>query len=112
MTSAQDIEEPVYFWDPVIAPSGMTFYRGDLFPDWDGDLLVASLNPGALVRLEIADAAALSGTAEPRVVGEERLLTDAGRIRDVEVAPDGAVLVLTDAADGALLRLTPSETTH
>ena len=50
----------------MIAPGGMTFYQGDLFPDWDGDLLVASLNPGALVRLELADAAAPSGTADRR----------------------------------------------
>ena len=76
----------------------MAFYDGPMFPDWQGDILVGSLNPGALVRLR------LDGDT---VVGEERLLTDAGRIRDVAVASDGAVLVLTDADDGALLRLTP-----
>ena len=101
VASAQDIEEPVYFWDPVIAPGGMAFYQGELFADWQGDLLIASLNPGALVRLELDGAAAEAAGAEPRVVGEEWLLTDAGRIRDVEVAADGAVLVLTDAADGS-----------
>ena len=81
----------------VIAPSGAAFYDGAIFPEWRGDLLVGSLRPGALVRLR------LDGD---KVVGEERLLTDAGRIRDVAVAPDGAVLVLTDADEGALLRLT------
>jgi glucose/arabinose dehydrogenase len=112
IASAREFEEPVYFWDPVIAPSGMAFYRGGLFPDWQGDLLIAGLNPGALVRLELDGAAdAAAGGAVPRVIGEEWLLTDAGRIRDVEIAPDGAVLVLTDEADGALLRLTPQQAT-
>jgi aldose sugar dehydrogenase len=112
VASGQDFEEPVYFWDPVIAPGGMAFYTGELFSDWHGDLLIASLNPGALVRLEF-DGGAAEGTGDPpRVTGEERLLTDAGRIRDVEVAPDGAVLVLTDQRDGAVLRLTPERSTN
>ncbi|HRO11675.1 PQQ-dependent sugar dehydrogenase [Amaricoccus sp.] len=96
VTARDGMEQPRYYWDPVIAPSGMVFYDGAMFPEWQGDLLVGSLSPGALVRLR------LDGD---KVVGEERLLTDAGRIRDVAVAPDGAVLVLTDADDGALLRL-------
>jgi aldose sugar dehydrogenase len=98
IADAEGMEQPVYYWDPVIAPSGMTFYQGSLFPDWQGDILIGSLTPGALVRLELAD---------DKVVGEERLLTDRGRIRDVIEAPDGALLVLTDADDGELLRLTP-----
>ncbi len=89
-------EEPVYYWDPVIAPGGMMFYDGP-FAAWQGDLLIASLNPGGLVRLKLDGA---------RVVGEERMLTDVGRIRDVEVLPDGAVLVLLDA--GEILRVMPS----
>jgi glucose/arabinose dehydrogenase len=97
ITAREGMEQPRYYWDPVIAPSGMVFYEGAMFPEWQGDLLVGSLKPGALVRLR------LDGDT---VAGEERLLTDAGRIRDVAVAPDGAVLVLTDADDGALLRLT------
>jgi glucose/arabinose dehydrogenase len=105
---AVDMEEPVYYWDPVIAPGGMTFYQGDLFEGWQGDVLIASLNPGAVVRLELARD---SEAGEPRVVGEERLLTDHGRIRDIAEAPDGALLVLTDASDGALLRLTPDAAT-
>ena len=89
-------EEPVYYWDPVIAPGGMMFYNGP-FADWQGDLLIASLNPGGLVRLKIQGG---------RVIGEERMLTDVGRIRDVEVLDDGAVLVLLDA--GQVLRVTPN----
>ncbi len=90
---------PTYYWDPVIAPSGMVFYHGTLFP-WMGDLLIGSLRPGALVRLEILDDV---------VIGEERLLTDQGRIRDVVQDSDGSLLVLTDAQNGAVLRLTPQQ---
>ena len=100
VTAQEGMEQPVYYWDPVIAPSGMAFYDGEMFPDWQGDALIGSLTPGALVRLELEGG---------RVVGEERLLEDAGRIRDVAVAPDGAVLLLTDAGNGALLRLTPED---
>lgn len=95
--SAEGMAEPVYYWDPVIAPGGMAFYDGDMFPEWRGDLIIASLNPGGVVRLR------LDGD---RVVGEERFLRGA-RIRDIEIAPDGAILALVDAADGGVLRLTP-----
>jgi glucose/arabinose dehydrogenase len=89
--------EPVYYWDPVIAPGGMAFYEGAMFPEWQGDLIIASLNPGGVVRLRLeAD----------RVVSEERFLRGT-RIRDIEIAPDGAILALVDAADGGVLRLTP-----
>lgn len=108
LPSAPGFAEPVYFWDPVIAPGGIAFYDGDRFDGWPGDLLVASLSPGGLARLEI-DRDAPGG---PRVTGEERLLAGVGRIRDVEVAPDGAVLVLTDADDGAILRLVPNAPTN
>lgn len=93
---ASGFDEPVYYWDPVIAPGGMMFYDGS-YADWQGDLLIASLNPGGLVRLKMQGG---------RVIGEERMLTDVGRIRDVEVLDDGAVLVLLDA--GEVLRVTPS----
>ena len=92
-----DFVEPRYYWDPVIAPGGMLFYQGDMFADWEGDLLISSMVPGALVRIE------LEGDA---VIGEERLLKDHGRIRDIVEAPDGALLVLVDAAEGSVLRLT------
>jgi glucose/arabinose dehydrogenase len=88
---------PRYYWDPVIAPSGMTFYEGDLFP-WQGDVLIGSLAPGALVRLEMEG---------DTVTGEERLLQDRGRIRDVVEAADGSLLVLVDSEAGAVLRLRP-----
>ena len=94
------MEQPLYFWDPVIAPAGMIFYEGEMFPEWRGNLLIGSLNPGALVRL------ALDGT---RVTGEERLLAGIGRLRDVEEAPDGALLLLIDAADGAVVRVSRAE---
>ncbi len=89
LARADGFAEPVYYWDPVIAPSGMTFYDGSYGP-WQGDLLIASLNPGGMVRLK------LDGD---RVVGEERILTGLGRLRDVEVLRDGAVLVIRDAGD-------------
>ncbi len=97
LARAPQFEEPVYYWDPVIAPGGMMFYDGP-YRDWRGDLLIASLNPGALVRLKMSGG---------RVVGEERLLTDVGRVRDVEVLADGSVLVLIDSGRGAVLRVTP-----
>jgi glucose/arabinose dehydrogenase len=97
VTAREGTEQPVYYWDPVIAPGGAAFYQGAMFPGWDGDLLVAGLKDKQLARLVIEN---------DRVVGEERLLTDLGeRIREVAVAPDGAVWVITDQDDGKLVRL-------
>jgi glucose/arabinose dehydrogenase len=90
-----NMAQPVYYWDPVIAPGGMAFYTGS-HADWRGDILIASLNPGGLVRLKLRDG---------RVVGEERLLPDVGRVRDVEVLPDGSMLILVDARRGAVLHV-------
>lgn len=95
----EGMEQPVYYWDPVIAPGGMVFYDGPV-ADWQGDLIIASLRPGGLVRLKLRDG---------RVIGEERMLGDVGRVRDVELMPDGALLVLLDDTDGAVLRVMPSE---
>jgi glucose/arabinose dehydrogenase len=95
------MEQPVYYWDPVIAPSGMLFYTGDAFPDWKGSVLVGSMQPGALVRL------ALEGG---KVTREERY-TEGGlgaRIRDVQQGPDGLVYVVTDVSDGQVLRVLPA----
>jgi len=90
---------PVYYWDPVIAPGGMGAYPLDAaFAPWRGDLFVSSLNPGGLMRLK------LSGDL---VVGEERLLRDVGRVRDVEVLSDGTLLVLIDAQGANILKVTP-----
>ncbi|MEZ5722240.1 MAG: PQQ-dependent sugar dehydrogenase [Paracoccaceae bacterium] len=99
-TAADGIEQPLYYWDPVIAPSGMVFYDGEIFPDWQGSLLIGGLASQALVRLE------LDG---PKVTGEARYLQGMGRIRDVDIAADGAVMLLTDARRGALIRVTPAE---
>jgi glucose/arabinose dehydrogenase len=100
--TAQDgMEQPAYFWTPDIAPAGIAFYTGKLFPEWQDDLFVSALSGKSLVRL------ALKGD---RVVGEERLLGDLGvRIRGVEQGPDGAVYVLTDGAAGKILRLVPKK---
>ncbi|MGI3165831.1 PQQ-dependent sugar dehydrogenase [Pseudooceanicola sp. 200-1SW] len=99
-TASPEMQQPLYYWDPVISPSGMAFYEGDMFADWQDSLLVGALAGQALVRLE------LEGT---RVIGEARYLMGQGRVRDVDVAADGAVMILTDAANGALLRLTPAD---
>ena len=97
VTARAGIEQPVYYWDPVIAPGGMAFYDGAMVPEWRGNLLVSGLKEKHLARL------VLDGN---RVVGEERLLTDLGeRIRDVAVGPDGAVWVITDEQNGKLVRL-------
>jgi glucose/arabinose dehydrogenase len=98
-TQGPGMEQPVYYWDPVVSPSGMTIYSGDLFPEWRGNLLIGGLSSRALVRLAVEG---------DRVVGEERLLTDLrARIREVVQGPDGALYLLTDATDGKLLKLTP-----
>ncbi|WP_245304256.1 PQQ-dependent sugar dehydrogenase, partial [Hoeflea olei] len=99
-TAADGYEQPLHYWDPSIAPGGMAVYRGEMFPEWDGDLLVAALKFQLLVRLDLD-----GETGE--VLSEERMLKgDYGRIRDVHVAPDGSVLLVTDEDDGAILRLT------
>lgn len=101
LTSAPGMVDPVHQWTPVIAPSGMIFYSGDIFPQWRGNLFVGGLASTALVRLE------LDGE---RVVREERLLEPLGlRIRDVAQGPDGAIYVATDEAGGAILRIAPAD---
>jgi glucose/arabinose dehydrogenase len=95
-TSMPGVEEPVYYWVPSIAPSGMAFYTGALFPQWKGDLFVGAMAGQHLVRL------VLKGD---RVVAEEKLLTDMKRrIREVRQGPDGALYIF---AGDALLRITP-----
>lgn len=97
VTAREGTEQPVYYWDPVIAPGGMTVYDGVMFPGWRGNLLVAGLKEKHIARLVLED---------NRVVGEERLMTDLGeRVRDVAVAADGAVWAVTDETDGKLVRL-------
>ncbi len=99
-TAKPGMEQPVYYWDPVIAPSGMVFYTGNAVPGWKGSILIGSLRPGLLVRLTMADG---------RVAREERYLADLKeRIRDVRQGPDGFVYLLTDHRDGRILRVGPA----
>jgi glucose/arabinose dehydrogenase len=94
------MEQPVYYWDPVIAPSGMTFYTGDLFPAWKGHVFVGGLGSQNLVRL------VMDGE---KVAGEERLLRDMNeRIRDVVQGPEGALYLLTDNEKGRVLKIVPT----
>jgi glucose/arabinose dehydrogenase len=94
------MEQPRYYWDPVIAPGGLAFYHGNLFPQWKSSVLVAGLAGQALFRLELGK--------EDKVVNEEPLVMDLNsRIRDVRVFQDGAVYILTEGAAGKLLKLTP-----
>ena len=98
-TQQAGLEQPVYYWDPVISPSGMTIYSGRLFPEWRCSVLIGGLSCKGLVRVVMRDG---------RVVGEGRLLTDRGeRIREGVQGPDGALYVLTDRAGGKLLKITP-----
>ena len=93
-------EVPLHVWTPSIAPSGMAFVAGDRFPQWRGHLLVGALRGQVLVRLDVQN---------EKIVGEERLLEGLiGRIRDVRLGPDGLIYLLTDEAQGALLRLEPA----
>jgi glucose/arabinose dehydrogenase len=98
-TKKEGMEQPVHYWDPSIAPSGLVIYTGDAFPDWKGDYFTGSLKFGRLVRLE------LDGD---KVVKEERYLSERGeRIRDVVQGPEGFLYLLTDADPGSVLRLEP-----
>jgi glucose/arabinose dehydrogenase len=93
------MEQPVYYWDPVIAPSGAQFYTGTAFPEWRGSLFIGALREQRLVRLTLENG---------RVTGEEHLLSDRGqRVRDVRQGPDGALYVVTDRSNGELWRITP-----
>ncbi len=99
-THKDGMAQPVHKWVPSIAPSGMTFYTGEAFPSWRGNLFVGSLKFGLLVRLEVQG---------ERVVREEQLFDGRyGRVRDVVQGPDGYLYVLTDARRGQLLKLTPA----
>lgn len=98
-TTKAGLEQPIYYWDPSIAPSGAAFYTADLVPEWKGNLFVGALAGQAVHRL------ALDGE---KIVGEEVLLADLGqRIRDVRQGPDGALWLLTDDRDGRVLRVRP-----
>lgn len=97
LTAREGFEQPVYYWDPVIAPSGMVFHSGKLFTNWRDNALIGGLASNSLTRLVFEG---------DRVVAEERIVID-GRVRDVAEGPDGAVYLAIDAADGKILKLTP-----
>lgn len=99
VTAREGYEQPVYYWDPVIAPSGAQFYTGDAFPEWKGNLFVGGMKDHKLVRLTLDN---------DKVTGEEHLLTDRGqRVRDVRQGPDGALYVVTDENKGELWKIAP-----
>jgi aldose sugar dehydrogenase len=99
VTARDGFQQPVYYWDPVIAPSGLQFYTGDVFPAWKGSLFVGGMKDTKLVRLTLEN---------DRVTGEEHLLADRGqRIRDVRQGPDGALYVVTDQPKGELWKIAP-----
>jgi aldose sugar dehydrogenase len=93
-----DLAQPIYYWNPVISPSGMAFYTGNAFPTWRGNLLIGGLSAQALVRLTLDGA---------QVTDEQRFAMD-DRIRDVNQGPDGFLYLLTDNSDGRILRIAPS----
>lgn len=105
-TQRPGMEQPLYYWDPTIAPSGMIFYTGSLFPKWKGSLLIAGKQPqglpgGFVTRLTLKG---------EKVVGEERLETPApANWRDIRQGPDGAVYLLKDGTAGAIVKLTPKK---
>jgi glucose/arabinose dehydrogenase len=95
----EGMEQPVYYWDPVIAPSGMVFYTGTRYPGWQGSVLIGGLASQALVRLEMQ---------QGRVTREERYLGELGeRVRDVAQGPDGLLYIVTDNANGRVMRIIP-----
>lgn len=96
--TGQGFEEPIHHWTPSIAPSGMVFYTGNLFPGWRGSLLVGALAGKHVSRLS---------TDGKKILGEEQLLIQSARFRDVEQGPDGALYLLTDEENGRLLKVTP-----
>ena len=100
-TAKPGMEQPVYYWDPVIAPSGALFYTGQVFSQWQGDLFVGSMVPGGLVRLDLENGRVRE---ETRYLGELR-----ERFRDIQQGSDGFLYVLTDAPRGRLLKLAPKK---
>jgi glucose/arabinose dehydrogenase len=98
-TAREGMEQPVYYWDPVIAPSGAQFYTGSAFPEWRNNLFVGGMKDQVLVRLTLEN---------DRVTGEEHLLKDRGqRVRDVRQGADGALYLVTDEEQGELWKIVP-----
>jgi glucose/arabinose dehydrogenase len=103
-TEAPGMEQPAHYWDPSIAPSSVMVYHGAMFPEWDGDILVTALKFELVARLE--------RDSSGKVIAEERMLTNEyGRLRDIQEAPDGSILIVTDEDDGSLLRISRAPAT-
>jgi aldose sugar dehydrogenase len=99
VTAKQGYEQPVYYWDPVIAPSGMQFYSGEAFPEWKNNLFIGGMGATSLVRLTMENG---------RVTGEEHLLKERGqRVRDVRQGAKGELYLVTDQDNGELWRIAP-----
>jgi glucose/arabinose dehydrogenase len=99
LTQKAGLEQPIYFWTPSVALSGMTIYDGAAFPGWRGDVFAGGLSGMQLIRLDMQNG---------RVVGEEKMLRDkCKRIRDVRQGPDGMLYVLTDEANGEIWKISP-----
>ena len=98
-TEKEGMEQPLKYWIPSIAPSGMTYYERDLFPDWKGNLFISALVPGDVRRLTLE---------ENVVVGEEIIFSDLGRVRDIATSKDGSILLATDGSTGKLIRVRPN----
>lgn len=100
-TEMEGMRQPLTYWDPSIAPSGMDFYDGEMFADWKGDLLIGSLKFRYLLRVELDE--------NNKVVAQHKMLEERNeRIRDVVQGPNGSIYVLTDGANGKVLKLTKS----
>ena len=98
-TEAPGFEQPLFYWDPSIAPSGLAIYDGEMFPEWQGDIFVGALRAQLLSRLD--------RDADGNITGEEQLFEgDLGRIRDIEIAPDGSLLLAIDADPGRIIQVT------
>lgn len=101
VTQKTGTEQAVYYWDPVIAPSGAQWYSGDAFPAWKGNLFIGGMKDKFLVRLTLAN---------NKVTGEERLLAEMNqRVRDVRQGPDGSLYIVTDQKNGELWKLSPKK---
>ena len=92
------MEQPIKYWVPSIAPSGMTFYNSDLFPEWEGNLFISALVPGDVRRIVIEDS---------KFTEEEILFADLGRVRDIVTSPNGTLVLATDGPAGKLIRVQP-----
>ena len=95
-TEKEGMEQPIKYWVPSIAPSGMAHYTGTLFSEWTDSIFVSALVPGDVRRLKVKGS---------NVLEEEILFSDLGRIRDVATSPDGSIILATDGPNGKLIRV-------